>query len=133
MAIRFECECGKRLSVPDERAGERVRCPGCGKPVAVPGRSVAATKIEERTPDISGPLLLTGSLSEFLKRSVGDLPTVVLKRPQDDLAGIRKLVAGAEALDRLGRYPALGSLGRGGMGEVLLSRCMTFLSTWQEA
>ncbi|MBI4614651.1 MAG: hypothetical protein HY720_13655 [Planctomycetes bacterium] len=122
MAIRFECECGKKLSAPDEQAGERVRCPGCGKPVAVPGRSVAATKLDSKTPDIRGPLPLTGSLSEFLKKSVGEIPTVVLKRHQDDLAGVRELIAGPEALDRLGRYPALGSLGRGGMGEVLLVR-----------
>ncbi|MBI4614972.1 MAG: hypothetical protein HY720_15275, partial [Planctomycetes bacterium] len=53
---------------------------------------------------------------------MGDLPTVVLKRADDDLAGIRELIAGTQAPERLGRYPALGSLGRGGMGEVLLVR-----------
>ncbi|MBI4616745.1 MAG: hypothetical protein HY720_24245, partial [Planctomycetes bacterium] len=126
MAIRFECECGKRLSVPDERAGKRVRCPGCGKPVSVPGGAEecgtpTAECGTEKRPDTSS-LPLSSSLHEFLKGSVGDVPTVVLKRPDDDLAGVRELIGGPEAPDHLGRYPALGSLGRGGMGEVLLVR-----------
>ena len=29
-------QCGKDLKVKDELAGKRVKCPGCGKPVAVP-------------------------------------------------------------------------------------------------
>ncbi|MBI4618417.1 MAG: serine/threonine protein kinase, partial [Planctomycetes bacterium] len=124
MAIRFECSCGKRLSAPEERAGKTVRCPGCGKPVEVPG---AARECGTKKPPDTSPQPLSSALQELLKESVGDLPTVALKRPDDDLAGIRELVARASGAkgpgdDQLGRYPVRGTVGRGGMGEVLLVR-----------
>src|SRR5437899_10199533 len=37
MPIRIGCECGKNLAVKDELAGRRVRCPGCGIVLDVPG------------------------------------------------------------------------------------------------
>ncbi|MBI4612081.1 MAG: hypothetical protein HY720_00565, partial [Planctomycetes bacterium] len=145
MAIKFSCACGKHIVAPDELAGESARCPRCGNMVQVPGVSLAPTETLGPGPSRGpgpgrgpsrgpgpGPsplprVPLSPSLSEFLSRSGTDLPTVVLRRPDDDLAGIRKLIAGAGGAtgpgqDRLGRYPALGSLGRGGMGEVLLVR-----------
>lgn len=36
MSIRFQCSCGKKLKAPDEHAGKRMACPGCGNPVRVP-------------------------------------------------------------------------------------------------
>ena len=39
--IECKCKCGKRLKVRDELAGKRVRCPGCGQPVAVPANGDA--------------------------------------------------------------------------------------------
>jgi len=36
MAISITCECGKRLSVRDEMAGKRVKCPACMSVVPVP-------------------------------------------------------------------------------------------------
>lgn len=36
--IRFSCECGKRIKVPREYAGETGRCPRCKRPVKVPER-----------------------------------------------------------------------------------------------
>jgi RsiW-degrading membrane proteinase PrsW (M82 family) len=36
MSIPIACSCGKRLKVRDEFAGKRVKCPGCGQPLAVP-------------------------------------------------------------------------------------------------
>lgn len=36
MPIKVSCQCGKRLSVKDEYAGKRVKCPGCGQPLSVP-------------------------------------------------------------------------------------------------
>ncbi|MBI4613256.1 MAG: hypothetical protein HY720_06555 [Planctomycetes bacterium] len=36
MVLRLACYCGKSLSVPEERAGETVRCPGCGQSLVVP-------------------------------------------------------------------------------------------------
>ena len=37
MAIEFECECGKKLSVPDEVAGHKAKCPSCGAVLTAPG------------------------------------------------------------------------------------------------
>jgi hypothetical protein len=41
MAISFACpSCEENLKVRDELAGKRVKCPGCGEPVAVPQEQV---------------------------------------------------------------------------------------------
>jgi hypothetical protein len=37
MAISLTCECGKKLGVKDEMAGKKVKCPGCGTVLTVPG------------------------------------------------------------------------------------------------
>ncbi len=37
MTIEFTCNCGKKLSVPDDVAGRRAKCPTCGAVVNVPG------------------------------------------------------------------------------------------------
>ena len=34
--IRFHCRCGKRIKVPADVAGKRVRCPFCGRTVQAP-------------------------------------------------------------------------------------------------
>lgn len=37
MPISVSCRsCGKKMKAPDSFAGKRVKCPGCGKPLAVP-------------------------------------------------------------------------------------------------
>jgi len=36
MAIKVTCECGKQLTVKDQFAGKRVKCPGCGGPLVIP-------------------------------------------------------------------------------------------------
>ena len=36
------CACGRELSVPDEYAGKRVRCPNCQQPVQVPEQAAAS-------------------------------------------------------------------------------------------
>ena len=36
MAIKLQCPCGKALSVKDEFAGRRVKCPACQSPLSVP-------------------------------------------------------------------------------------------------
>jgi len=36
MPIQIKCECGKLLSVKEEFAGKKVRCPGCGAILAAP-------------------------------------------------------------------------------------------------
>ena len=46
MAIKVACACGKKLSVKDEHAGRRVKCPSCKKPLQIP-----KPKVEEESYD----------------------------------------------------------------------------------
>src|SRR5262245_33867569 len=40
--IAFTCtHCGRNLKVKDELTGKKVKCPGCGKPTAVPELAVS--------------------------------------------------------------------------------------------
>jgi hypothetical protein len=48
MAIQFSCSCGKALQAPEELAGKRARCSGCGQAVAVPGPSKPAAAAPPR-------------------------------------------------------------------------------------
>lgn len=43
MAIKFNCSCGKSMSVPDKLAGKKGKCPSCQKPIKVPIPKVAKT------------------------------------------------------------------------------------------
>lgn len=36
MAIKVKCKCGKAFGVPEQHAGKRVKCPGCGQPISIP-------------------------------------------------------------------------------------------------
>ncbi len=57
MPIKVTCQCGKRLTVKDEFAGKRVKCPGCGGPLLVPHPQVEA--VNPTSDD-------TGQLSDLL-------------------------------------------------------------------
>ncbi len=46
--IRFECQhCGRKLKVPDERAGRQGRCPACKGAVTVPAAPLESTVTED--------------------------------------------------------------------------------------
>lgn len=47
MPIKLTCACGKKLSVKDEMAGRRVKCPACQKAVNVPKPDVEESPIDE--------------------------------------------------------------------------------------
>jgi uncharacterized protein (TIGR03067 family) len=47
MSIRIECSCGKKLSIKDEMAGRRVKCPACGVVLTVPKIPTKAMLAEE--------------------------------------------------------------------------------------
>ncbi|HUW58641.1 MAG TPA: hypothetical protein VMZ92_18540 [Planctomycetota bacterium] len=56
MAIEVRCECGKVLKVPEQHAGKRGKCPGCGKVLIVPmpePKAPTPTPIDE--PEIHAP------------------------------------------------------------------------------
>src|SRR5262245_15634445 len=40
MPVSFTCPCSKKLRIPDELAGKKVRCPGCGTTLRVPAQEV---------------------------------------------------------------------------------------------
>jgi len=40
MALLITCDCGKKLSVKDELAGKKVKCPGCGEVLVAPTPTV---------------------------------------------------------------------------------------------
>ncbi len=44
MPIRIVCACGKTLNAPDEAAGHRVKCPGCGAILDVPSPELEAAR-----------------------------------------------------------------------------------------
>ena len=42
MAIKVQCACGKAFAAKDELAGKSVKCPGCQKPLKIPGGTAPA-------------------------------------------------------------------------------------------
>jgi hypothetical protein len=42
MPIKVQCECGKAFAAKDELAGKTVKCPGCQKPLKIPGGAAPA-------------------------------------------------------------------------------------------
>jgi len=64
MSIRVVCECGSRLDAPDELAGQKARCGGCGSVLTI----VAARKRDETSPDgVKLPPKLTGKKQKVFK------------------------------------------------------------------
>lgn len=43
MPIPVRCACGKSVAAPDKYAGQTVKCPGCGAPLAIPAAGAGAT------------------------------------------------------------------------------------------
>ena len=62
--IRFNCRCGKRIKVPADVAGKRVRCPFCGRTVRVPRAR------EDTTPGLEAPVaaVVSGPVGEAPER-----------------------------------------------------------------
>jgi hypothetical protein len=42
MPIKVQCACGKAFAAKDELAGKTVKCPGCQKPLKIPGETASA-------------------------------------------------------------------------------------------
>lgn len=42
MPISFSCPCGQPLQAPDKIQGKKIKCPGCGKTLTVPGTAAQA-------------------------------------------------------------------------------------------
>ena len=75
MPIPLNCACGKSLNIPDQYAGQKVKCPSCAATVTVPSPGVASAKPAR---PLGSPLPSQGadgpedgrySLDEFVRRS----------------------------------------------------------------
>lgn len=64
MPIKVQCECGKAFSAKDELAGKTVKCPGCQKPLKIPGAAAPAKASAAKpgsAPAAKGPATKAGA------------------------------------------------------------------------
>ena len=66
MAIEFQCVCGRKLTVSDDAAGRKAKCPSCGAVSDVPGVSAPET---EEAPQESKVNQVVDQLSSDLAES----------------------------------------------------------------
>src|SRR4051794_12813115 len=68
MAIVLSCECGRKLQIQDEFAGQEGQCPGCNRTFLIPGRPepelVPLPYDAVELPDPDAPSALPGRLPE---------------------------------------------------------------------
>ncbi len=76
MPIKVTCICGKGLTVPDEAAGRRARCPACNAVVNVPGSP------PEPPPPEPEPLAGGGKMDEVFDGFAADLAKSRERAPQ---------------------------------------------------
>jgi serine/threonine protein kinase/formylglycine-generating enzyme required for sulfatase activity/lysophospholipase L1-like esterase len=150
--IAFRCAaCQKPLSVPDQLAGKQVKCPGCGKVVAVPQAAAtpaglagprsggltqdrtlppgAPAGAEARTLPPKGPGEAgKESLSDALGRTApgGGRPGEATRSlpadgPSRELYDFLAPAQQPDEIGRLGDYRVFKVLGAGGMGVVFLA------------
>jgi phage FluMu protein Com len=130
LMITIACSaCQKKLSVKEDHAGKKVKCPGCGQVTVVPAKVAAAVGRDERT--------LPSSIEESPgpdQIAAGELPTHPPLDQPDATHGVDGLEMGrdtsltdflappqtAEELGRLGGFRIIKILGHGGMGVVFL-------------
>ena len=124
--IRFSCECGKKLQVPDESAGGHTACPDCGRDVRVPdvAEAVPAFPAEQETVyadhepgrrKTSGKAIasLVLGLASFLCSIFTGIPAVIL--------GIISLVEISRTRGRIkGQGLAIGGIVTGSLGTLMI-------------
>ena len=76
MAIRFICQCGKKLKAPDEKIGKKVLCSTCGATLVVPESdttTVETVTMEEKPGSVANLAgdLLKRTVAESKKRNAG--------------------------------------------------------------
>lgn len=125
--ISFACSaCSKPLTVQDEVAGKRVKCPGCGKAVVAPANGQAAP--EQPSPGTlppRPPVASDSDASHTMPWPVGEPSSAMASAQEKDAnANTRAhydFLAPAEQPDEIGRlggFRVLSVLGAGAMGVV---------------
>jgi serine/threonine protein kinase len=130
--IAFPCSrCGKSLSVKDEFAGKKGKCPQCGQSVLIPQQSGAAGQAGDKsqlTAQVAqapqsghkGPHSDTVPPWPSAEASLasGDTLAPAASAPSKELYDFLAPPQGPDELGRLGPYRVLKVLGAGGMGVV---------------
>ena len=93
MAIQVSCECGRTLSLKNELAGERIRCPDCGGTISVPGISSQADALFDRDRFLLRQRVMTIS-QVYDVRDDHDRSILYVKRPTALWWGILGILAG---------------------------------------
>jgi hypothetical protein len=128
----FACaSCRMKLSVKDELAGKKVKCPGCGAVTAVPDKAAVAPASGKLRP-AAPPAPADPDQPTVPPSAVSDLPTAPPPSQSDgtesagagasdDVSSLTAFLAPPQAageLGRLGGFRILKILGHGGMGVV---------------
>jgi serine/threonine protein kinase len=126
--IAITCSsCQKKLSIKEEAAGKRVKCPGCGAVMPVPAKTKAAAPVagpapaaEMATmpPQVSASECPTHNPSSVGERTEGIRPTTSESEHDNSLTDFLTPPQTPDELGRLGKYRILKILGHGGMGVV---------------
>ena len=121
--IEFRCRsCGRTFSVPDNRGGQKGKCPGCGNIMMVPARTESLFLFDQKELSCKSPELQ--GLYDSITTALG--PRIVQHRINDDgdllifevatSAGRTQLVCAVESYDerlekkRLLIYSQIGTL-----------------------
>jgi hypothetical protein len=125
--ITFSCPgCQKKLSVKDELAGKKARCPACGRVAIIPVPSAVPT-FEEIVPPLPSPQedqadqrqrQDSSSIAATLSPSSTSDATPGAGRADPCLTDFLAPPRACDELGRLGSYRVLNVLGHGGMGVV---------------
>jgi serine/threonine protein kinase/ribosomal protein S27E len=138
--IAFACPgCARRLQVQEDFAGKKVRCPACGKPIAVPGAGGERARVlagpgnrspapgtraaggEEQTLSPRAPSAAETSTATPERSSSGQTSAEIDpggRAPAGELTAFLAPPQQPDEIGRLGPYRVLKVLGHGGMGVV---------------